>query len=154
MEPDTELARFREWLAKEGLHVTSQRDAVASAFFAAHRHVTLLDLLGLVHRTHPKVGYVTVYRTMRLLASAGLATEHHFGDTGQALFEPVGHEHHDHFICLTCGRMFEVEEPRIESLQHEVAERLGLRVVSHRHEVYGECVRTNCPGIGSGPVGE
>jgi Fur family ferric uptake transcriptional regulator len=154
VDADDGLGRFREWLAREGLHVTMQRDAVARAFFAGPGHVTLLDLLGLVHRTHPRVGYVTVYRTMRLLTQSGLAVEHHFGDAGQALFEPVGHEHHDHFICLTCGRMFEVEEPRFEGLQNEVAARLGLRVVSHRHEIYGECIRENCPGIGQTPVRE
>ncbi len=154
MDPADGMARFRAYLESHDLHVTAQRSVVARAFFEAGRHLSLLELLSVVHRASPRVGYVTVYRTMRLLADAGLATEHHFGETGQAHFEPVGNEHHDHFICVTCGKVFEVEEPRFEALQADIAGTLGLRVVSHRHEVYGECIRPDCEGIGSGPVGD
>ena len=81
---------------------------------------------------------------MKLLAEGGLAVEHQFSD-GQARYEPFreGH-HHDHIICQTCGRIVEFEDGVIEERQEAVAERMGFRVASHRLEIYGDCINTEC----------
>lgn len=137
---------FRAFLAESGLKVTRQREAIAEAFFATERHVTLPELLDLVRKDHDKVGYATVYRTMKLLHESGLAVEHKFAD-GHALYEPA-HEgdHHDHLICWDCGAIVEFEDEVIEERQHGIAEREGFDVVSHRHVIYGRCVQgpSNC----------
>ena len=75
----------------------------------------------------PRVGYATVYRTLKLLAESGVANERHFGD-GLTRYELAdGDTHHDHLICIECHGITEFEEPRIETLQDEVAQRARLR---------------------------
>jgi Fur family ferric uptake transcriptional regulator len=77
---------------------------------------------------------------MRLLADAGFAVEHKFGEN-HTRYEVVEEgEHHDHLICVDCGHIVEFEEPEIESIQSRVASDLGFAVISHKHEVYVRCV--------------
>ncbi len=83
------------------------------------------------------IGYTTVYRTMKLLCDAGLANERHFDD-GITRYE-IEHEHHDHLVCVKCGRIIEFECAMIEATQDEIAERYHFRVLRHRHELYGHC---------------
>ncbi|MCA9489829.1 MAG: transcriptional repressor [Myxococcales bacterium] len=139
------MEQFRTWLAERGLKVTKQREAIADVFFGSGGHLSLEELLELAKEQQPSVGYATVYRTMKILAESGLASEHKFAE-GNVRYEPsIEGEHHDHLICVTCGKILEYEDERVERLQEEVARKHGLRVVSHRHEIYGECVRAACP---------
>lgn len=140
-----QLEHFRAVLAEHGLKLTKQREAIAEVFFDSGRHLSLVELLARARARQPSVGYATVYRTMKVLAETGLATEHKFAE-GNARYEPAiaGH-HHDHLICVTCGRIVEVEDDRIEAIQDEMAAERGFRVISHRHEIYAECVTPNCP---------
>ncbi len=70
--------------------------------------------------------------------------EHKFGD-GLARYEPVDDAtHHDHLICIECGRIQESEEPLIEELQDRIAERYGIQILDHKHELYGVCNRESC----------
>ncbi len=122
-----------------GLKHTRQRDEILDAFFAVGGHVSIDELLARVQLRMPGVGYATVYRTLKLFLEAGVAHERHFQD-GQSRYEPVvADAHHDHLICLDCGTIFEFEDPEIERRQAEIAERLGLTVTVHRHEIYGRC---------------
>ena len=140
-----QLDRFRAVLAEHGLKVTRQREAIAEVFFDSQAHLSLIELLQRARVVQPSVGYATVYRTMKLLAETGLATEHKFAE-GNARYEPaVAGHHHDHLICVTCGRIVEVEDDRIEEIQEEMARERGFRVLSHRHEIYAECITPNCP---------
>ena len=87
----------------------------------------------------PRVGYATVYRTLKLLAESGVANERHFGD-GVTRYELADSDnHHDHLICIECHGITEFEEPRIESLQDEIAKRYGFDLSTHKHELYGIC---------------
>ena len=92
----------------------------------------------------PKVGYATVYRTLRLLAECKMANARHFGD-GVTRYELADDEHHhDHLICVDCGAIVEFEDDAIELLQERVAERHGFTLQSHKHELYGHCTQTDC----------
>lgn len=134
------MDRFQEFLATRGLRLTDQRRVIASAFFGAHEHVSLLELLELSKDGRASIGYATVYRTMRLMVEGGFASEHRFGED-QTRFEVVEEgEHHDHFICLDCGHILEFEDPVIEQRQAEHAAAHGFRVLSHRHEIYVRCI--------------
>jgi Fur family transcriptional regulator, ferric uptake regulator len=133
------FAIFKEHLRRQGLKSTAQRDDIAHVFFASQRHISVEELYHEVKQVNPRIGYATVYRTMKLLTECGLAAERHFRD-GEARYESVaeGH-HHDHLICERCGKIVEFEEARIEALQAEVAHRLGFRFTGHKMELYGLC---------------
>lgn len=147
MEPESneQTDKLRAYLTEKGLKFTRQREAIARVFFASDEHLSLLELLERAQEVVPSIGYATVYRTMKLLTECGLASEHKFGEAN-VLYEPTHEgEHHDHIICNDCGKIIEYEDERIEELQEQLATSLGFEVVSHRHEIYGRCVRPNCP---------
>ena len=92
-----------------------------------------------VRKTHPSIGYATIYRTLKLLAKAGLAEERRFED-GFTRFEyKKPNAHHDHLICTGCGSIIEFENEGIEALQQDVASKNGFKVQSHKLEIYGLC---------------
>ncbi len=127
------------YLADKGLKSTRQRGEILSAFVSAGRHLSAEDLYGLVKKANPGIGYATVYRTLKLLAGAGLAHERRFED-GVTRFEYVAEEsHHDHLICTRCGAILEFENEQIEQLQQAVARRNHFLVQSHKLELYGLC---------------
>lgn len=133
------LETFREWIKEQGLKSTAQRDDIAQVFFNANRHISVEELRSEVRQVNPRVGYATVYRTLKLLKECGLAAERHFAD-GQARFEKVEEEHHhDHLICERCGRIIEFVHPEIEALQEEMAHRFGFVATTHKMEIYGIC---------------
>jgi Fur family transcriptional regulator, ferric uptake regulator len=127
------------YMARKGLRSTEQRRLIVETFFHSHSHITIEELLGQVRTADPRVGYATVYRTLKLLAESGVANERHFGD-GVTRYELAdGDTHHDHLICIECHGITEFEEPRIESLQDEVARGHGFELRTHKHELYGLC---------------
>lgn len=132
--------RLNAYMAKKGLRSTAQRRLIVDTFFEGSPHITIEDLLAEVRERDRGIGYATVYRTLKLLAECGVASERRFGD-GLSRYELADEAstHHDHLICVSCGRITEFEEPRIEALQEEVAKRYGFEVTSHKHEMYGVC---------------
>lgn len=131
---------LQAYMAKKGLRSTSQRRLVTDVFFRTGGHMSIEDLLAKVRQQDARVGYATVYRTLRLLAECELANVRHFGD-GVTRYEVAdeGEHHHDHLICLDCKRIVEFEDEAIEVLQDRVAERYGFALRSHKHELYGVC---------------
>jgi Fur family ferric uptake transcriptional regulator len=126
-------------MAKKGLRSTDQRRLIVETFFRSPNHVSIEELLADVRAQDPRVGYATVYRTLKLLTECGVANERRFGD-GLARYELADEaSHHDHLICLDCGKIVEFEEPKIERLQDEIAARHGFELRSHKHEMYGIC---------------
>ena len=133
------LDTFRLWIKAQGLKATAQREDIAQVFFSTTRHLSVEELYSEVRQINPRVGYATVYRTLKLLKECGLAEERHFAD-GQARFENIEAErHHDHLICERCGRIIEFVQPRIEELQEELAQRYGFVATTHKMEIYGIC---------------
>lgn len=137
------LEHFRtllhEHMTRRGLRSTDQRRLIVETFFASPNHISIEELLAEVRQKDPKVGYATVYRTLKLLTECGVAFERKFGD-GLTRYELADEEsHHDHLICVECGKIIEFEEPKIEELQEKVATRYGFLLKSHKHEMYGTC---------------
>jgi Fur family ferric uptake transcriptional regulator len=133
-------ARLQAYMVKKGLRSTAQRRLIIDTFFSGAPHMSIEDLLQEVRAHDRGIGYATVYRTLKLLAECGVASERRFGD-GLSRYELAddASAHHDHLICLTCSKIIEFEEPRIEALQEEIAAKHGFVVSSHKHEMYGEC---------------
>ena len=132
-------------LKLRGLNRSSRRDVVVSAFLASNKHLSVDDLYNLVRRKSPGIGRTTVYRTLKLLESAGLAQA--LVLQGETRFErELNRGHHDHFICSACGSIFEFCSDEIEALQEEEARKLGFRIEGHKHQVYGKCAKCATPG--------
>jgi Fur family ferric uptake transcriptional regulator len=130
--------QWKEYLQVNSLNTTQQRESIVDEFLRCSDHVSTDELLEQIRRTHKKIGYATVYRTLKLLVEAGLAHQRDFGD-GQTRYEVVSH-HHDHLICSKCSLVLEFEDEEIERLQEKVAQRLGgFQIVHHRLELYGLC---------------
>lgn len=137
MANELEREALARYLEDHNLKRTQQREAVLEVFLSMKGHVTSDELYQKTREKHPHIGYTTVYRTMKLLCDAGLATERHFDD-GVARYE-ICHEHHDHLVCVRCGKIVEFECSMIESAQDRIANEYGFRLLRHRHELYGHC---------------
>ena len=123
----------------KNLRQTAQRDLIARIFFESSGHMSVEELHQKVRQKNPKIGFATVYRTMHLIADAGLAIPRSFGD-GLTRYEVAeAKKHHDHLICTGCGRITEFENDEIEQLQNQVASTYGYQIVDHKLELYGLC---------------
>jgi Fur family ferric uptake transcriptional regulator len=145
---DALRSRLRErlelYMARKKLRSTAQRRVIVDTFLEGRAHVTIEDLLEIVRTRDKGIGYATVYRTLKLLAECGVASERKFGD-GLSRYELADDDddHHDHLICTSCGGITEFEEPRIEKLQDVVAARHNFQVTTHKLELYGICQACN-----------
>ena len=137
------LARYLE---DHGLKHTRQRDLILDVFLEKTGHTTFEELYQRAREQASNLGSTTVYRTMKLLWEAGLASERHFDD-GITRYE-IAHEHHDHLVCTRCGTIVEFECEMIEKAQDQIAKRYGFRILRHRHELYGLC--ENCQSANEG----
>ena len=141
MQPQEAIDKLVAWLGRKNLKVTQQRRVITEVFFDPdHResHPTVEELFLRVRGRDQRIGYATVYRTLKLLVESGLAAPSRLGDN-QTRYEPeIPGEHHDHLVCSRCGAILEFEDARIEELQHEIAARYGFRLSDHRMVLYGE----------------
>ena len=137
MSHEVEQRSLSQYLEEHSLKHTKQREAILATFLEATGHITSEEIHSRVRTDHPNIGYTTVYRTMKLLCDAGLASERRFDD-GVTRYE-IEQEHHDHLVCLRCGKIIEFECEEIEVAQVEVAERHGFEILRHRNELYGHC---------------
>ncbi len=137
---------FNEYVRQKGLKNTSQRETILTVFLDSTSHYSTEELYLKLRKEHPKIGYATVHRTLKLFAECGIASELNFGD-GQTRFEPLNQDqHHDHLVCTQCGLIIEFTEPRIEKIQEQVAAQHKFKIENHRHELYGLCARCSKQG--------
>ncbi|MBC8133115.1 MAG: transcriptional repressor [Deltaproteobacteria bacterium] len=127
-------------MRKRHLNDSKTRETVVDVFLGVSEHLDVQRLHELARQRNPKVGFATVYRTMKLLEEAGLADVRHFGGQKGALYEvAAGKMHHDHLICESCGVIIEFVSEEVERLQDEIARRYGFVLSRHHHELYGRC---------------
>jgi Fur family ferric uptake transcriptional regulator len=141
------VTRFNRLLADDGLKSTRQRDAIVERFFELDHHISVDELLEAVRRDHPRIGYATVYRTLKLLVEYKFAETRHFGD-GQTRFDPVfGESHsHDHLICVDCRRVIEFSDEVVNARVRQIVREQGAFELSRqRLELYASCGDTACP---------
>ncbi|UCF96065.1 MAG: transcriptional repressor [Spirochaetaceae bacterium] len=134
-------------LKAHGITCSNPRVVITSVLFELERHIDAAELHHAVNHRFPGIGRATIYRTLQLLRDRGLVAEREFGD-GLRRYEFRRASHHDHLVCLLCGRVLEFEEASIEALQEQVASRHGFEVLRHRLELYGHC--RNCRENGQG----
>ncbi len=130
---------LNHYLKSQGLRQSGQRDRVVDTFLSQKGHVSAEELLAQVRKKDKRLGLTTVYRTLKLMTQSGLAMERKFNRQGST-FEPVRlGQHHDHLICLKCGRIMEFENKSIETLQEAVAKKHIFFITHHVLELYGYC---------------
>ena len=108
------------------------------------RHMSAEDIYRTLLNGGEEIGLATIYRVLTQFEGAGLVIRHHF-ETGQAVFELERGSHHDHLICVKCGKIIEFVDASIEAKQKEIAEEKGFRISDHSLVIYGVCNNENCP---------
>ncbi|MFC1666441.1 Fur family transcriptional regulator [Candidatus Omnitrophota bacterium] len=138
-----ELQIFINYLKEKGLKLTSQRQKILDFFLKIDRHLSVEDLYDIVKKKHPDIGQATIFRTMKLLCEAGIAKEVDLGGKRIRYEHKYGHKHHDHLICLKCGKFIEAVDSKIEKLQVELCKRVGFLSQRHKMEIFGTCKKCN-----------
>jgi len=137
---------FRGELRERDFPLTHQREAIAQILFESTDHLSADDVSEALRARHEHVGKATVYRTLGLLVTLDLATEHDFDEGFKRYQMKVGMAQHDHLICADCGKVDQFTEPAIEALLQEVADAFGHDVITRQIKVYGACrLGESCP---------
>lgn len=126
-------------LKKAGLKATLPRLKILSILEeSAERHMSAEDIYKSLLESGEEVGLATVYRVLTQFETAGLVIRHNF-EGGRAVFEMNQGHHHDHMVCVECGKVFEFYDPAIEARQRKVAEKSGFVMEEHSLYIYGTC---------------
>ena len=129
-------------LRKAGLKVTLPRVKILEILQdPKNQHISAEDVYKLLLDLGEDIGLATVYRVLNQFDDAGILTRHHF-EGGKSVFELTGSHHHDHLVCLKCGKVIEFEDDIIEAKQLEISEKNGIKLTHHSLYLYGECVDT------------
>jgi len=130
---------FQKHLRRVGLKQTAQRDIILRAFVDTREHLSTDELYRLVKKKDDTIGFTTVYRTLKLLAECGLASEVAFND-GITRYEAVyNRRNHHHMVCNECGSSVEFFSPQIERLEKEIGSANHYITTRHTFQIYGIC---------------
>lgn len=131
-------------LKNTGLKATLPRLKILEVFQAsAQRHMTAEDVFRVLLGDNADIGLATVYRVLTQFEQAGLLVRSNF-ESGKAMYELNEGQHHDHLVCLDCGRVEEFFDPEIERLQQQVALQRGFVLQEHALSLYAHCTKTDC----------
>lgn len=132
-------------LKNMGLKATLPRLKILDLFERGKiRHMTAEDIYRLLLNEGLDIGLATVYRVLTQFEQAGLLQRHHF-ESGKAVYELNHGEHHDHLVCMQCGRVEEFYDPEIERRQSKIAKERGFTIHDHSLHLYVDCTKTSCP---------
>jgi Fur family ferric uptake transcriptional regulator len=128
-----------------GLKATAPRMRILTLFENSKvRHLAAEDVYRILINEGMDVGLATVYRVLTQFEQAGILQRHHF-ESGKAVFELNEGTHHDHLVCMQCGRVEEFYDPEIEKRQVRVAKDRGFSIREHSLQLYADCTKPNCP---------
>src|SRR5688572_21322022 len=131
-------------LKSSGLKATLPRIKILEVFQrSAQRHMTAEDVYKALLAEGADIGLATVYRVLMQFEQAGLLSRSNF-ESGKSVYELNEGQHHDHLVCLTCGRVEEFFDAEIEARQHQVATARGFELQEHSLALYARCTKTNC----------
>jgi Fur family transcriptional regulator, ferric uptake regulator len=136
-------------LRNTGLKATLPRLKVLELFHnSSERHMTAEDVFKILLNENADIGLATVYRVLTQFEQAGLLVRHHF-ESGKAVFELNEGSHHDHLVCLQCGKVEEFYDPEIEKRQVKIAKDRGFDIHDHSLYLYADCTKPKCPNKNS-----
>ena len=132
-------------LKSHGLKATTPRLKILNLFENSNvRHLSAEDIYRILLSEGVDVGLATVYRVLTQFETAGLLIRHHF-ESGKSVFELNQGGHHDHLVCMQCGRVEEFFDPEIEKRQEKVAANRGFKIREHSLYLYVDCTKEHCP---------
>jgi Fur family ferric uptake transcriptional regulator len=132
-------------LKNTGLKATLPRITILELFQkSGQRHMSAEDVYRLVLQERADIGLATIYRVLMQFEQAGLLTRSQF-ESGKAVYELNEGQHHDHLVCLDCGRVEEFFDEEIEKRQHGIARAKGFEIADHALSLYAHCTRKPCP---------
>lgn len=138
------MADQNQALKKAGLKVTLPRIKILEILqVPTNQHISAEDLYKILLEHGEEIGLATVYRVLNQFDDAGIVTRHHF-DSGKSVFELASKHHHDHLVCLQCGKVIEFNDDVIEQRQHDIAERNGIVLTNHSLYLYGNPIDGKC----------
>lgn len=128
-----------------GLKATVPRLKILDLFEQhSKRHLTAEEVYRMLSDEGQDIGLATVYRVLTQFEQAGLLIRHHF-DSDRAVFELNQGDHHDHLVCLQCGKVEEFVDSEIEKRQERIARDHGFAIRDHSLQIYADCIKENCP---------
>nr|WP_315596339.1 ferric iron uptake transcriptional regulator [uncultured Cupriavidus sp.] len=128
-----------------GLKATVPRLKILEIFQTSEqRHLSAEDVYRILLNEHMDIGLATVYRVLTQFEQAGLLSRNNF-ESGKAIFELNEGKHHDHLVCLDCGRVEEFFDADIEQRQQSIARERGFALQEHALSLYGNCTKNDCP---------
>ncbi|CAJ0698753.1 ferric iron uptake transcriptional regulator [Ralstonia sp. 22086] len=128
-----------------GLKATVPRLKILEIFQTSEeRHMSAEDVYRILLAEHMDIGLATVYRVLTQFEQAGLLSRNNF-ESGKAIYELNEGKHHDHLVCLDCGRVEEFFDAEIEQRQQSIARARGFALQEHALSLYGNCVKEACP---------
>lgn len=134
-------------LRNAGLKVTLPRVKILQILEQGNpHHMSAEDVYKSLLESGDDVGLATVYRVLTQFQAAGLVERHNF-DSGHSVFELVRGDHHDHILCIDCGRVAEFHDEIIEQRQQQIAQDLGFELKDHSLHLYAHCRKKNCPHL-------
>ena len=133
-----------EELKSTGLKATMPRLKILDVFRKSpERHMTAEDIFRVLLEDRSDIGLATVYRVLTQFEQAGILLRSHF-ESGKAVYELNEGQHHDHLVCLDCGRVEEFYDAEIEKRQHDVALSKGFEIADHALSLYAHCTKKDC----------
>ncbi|NHI00557.1 MULTISPECIES: ferric iron uptake transcriptional regulator [Oceanimonas] len=138
------MADNNQALKKAGLKVTLPRVKILELLQQPEtQHVSAEELYKLLIDQGEEIGLATVYRVLNQFDDAGIVTRHHF-EGGKSVFELATQEHHDHLVCLDCGKVIEFHDEVIEQRQRDIAGQFNIKLTNHSLYLYGHCTNDEC----------
>ena len=133
------MSEQNEELKRAGLKITLPRVKILTILQEpTNQHISAEDVYKILLEQQEEIGLATVYRVLNQFDDAGIVTRHHF-EGGKSVFELSHKKHHDHLVCLKCGKVIEFEDDTIEQRQLDIAKDNKIKLTNHSLYLYGEC---------------
>jgi Fur family ferric uptake transcriptional regulator len=135
----TALSKLRTYLRENNLRFTTERVIILEEIFSSTPHFDAEQLFIQIRNKHQHISRATVYRTLDLLSQIGIIKKENLGQ-GYASYElNLNVPHHDHMICVECGKVVEFVDDVIEKRQKEISEKYGMDMIRHQLQIFGRC---------------
>ena len=133
------IDQLNAFCTQQKLNRSEAREKILETIIREARHFTALDLLERLQKRFPEIGKATMYRNLPVLVESGVLQEGPHDPNGQILYELSGEDHHDHIVCMDCGRIFEFHDSMIEKRQDHISASLHFTPRDHRHVIFAAC---------------